>query len=322
MKHEPLPFCPTILLLTILGVCPVLYAQPSSPTVSTSPSPTASIVNQPSATPEAKPETSPANATPTPPNDQRLISPEMVTALGNLIASLVWWGVILIVCAILIIFRKELRSLVKKAERAETLDIGAPGGVGLRIGKPLDNDKKVEPTLPEERAAPPSKPKDVSEVKGTRETEDQPSERTLGDLRNDLEKAFLTNDEDNIQQALEALQVATTDPDDKIANESIYLHSRFKQGHPTALVKLQKLAASAPAISVPYFHLGLCYEDANEIEKAIEAFRLSIERTKDRIAKAYRVALMARCMQKAGKPLDAYKAVSSAVANAKNLKYF
>ena len=299
----------TLLLLLVSSASLALYAQ--TPSQTSPPSSVNATISQPSDNQNLQVHSTTASLTPTPtPNVEKgVMSPEMVTAIGDL-----WkWGVILIVCFVLFIFRRELRSLVKKAEQAETPQLGAPG-VSLQIGKPLDTEKKIEPALSEEKATPPSQHKDVSEPIVALESESLSVEKTVEVLRDELEEAFSTNDESKIQLAYEALKVASTDPRDLVVNDAIYLYQKFRHGDTAAISKLQKLTEQMSASSVVYLFLGLCYEEAGELDKASDAYRHSVERTESKDTKAYRVIILANCLLKADKKSDAYKLVSEEIS--------
>lgn len=286
--------------------------------------PQATATSKSTATPQATPQatatpkaiaTPQATATPTP---QGTFSPEMVTALGALISSLVPLAIIGLICFYGYLVREPLKKLlnnfVAKSETAEEMAFNA-GQMGVSLKGAKGANKAEETPLLRET------PKDA-EAENNEPTQrinegldEKDGSISSKDYRNKLNEAADTRNEIELDRVFKEAQKAETDGIEKIRLEAIYWLEKFKLGNSDALDNLKRLINDNESVAIPYVGLALCYFYSGDYVNAMEGLQNALQRESEEDVRASHVKLIATCWQRLGEPEKAYLTIQREIKN-------
>lgn len=133
-------------------------------------------------------------------------------------------------------------------------------------------------------------------------------------------RAFLTRDVEGGNEAYKRLQKAESDTTEKLYNEALYLHLRYRCGDTSALETLLSLSKKAESNSqlFPkiYNIVGMTYEQAEAFSKAATAYETAAKAEHEDEVRAVYTVSASRCLFLEGNKEEAYRCIEEANANA------
>ena len=232
------------------------------------------------------------------------MDPEMIKA----IASLWLLALILLLAMGVVIFRGQLRNLLSRLTQFKV----KRGETEVSVSQ---EPKKAETNLetPTEEQAATEKPSTETSDK-IKKLEPKTSKEWLGEMID----AFYSRNIEQGEEAFKKVQESEADAVEKLKNEAIYLSLRYRHANDSsALRKLQALAEQRKEVShYVHFWIGFCYEEAGEFDNAAKAYEISAQSKQKEKDRAHDIVSLARCLFRAGKQSQAYKAVMQEIGKA------
>jgi tetratricopeptide (TPR) repeat protein len=139
---------------------------------------------------------------------------------------------------------------------------------------------------------------------GSGDTTLELDEHTPSDPVHEMIVAFMSHDTEAGEEAYRRAQAAESSAVQKLRNEAMYLHLRYKCGDVSALGQLQNLAQqvhSAPEAEPNVLNLlGLAYEESNEFSKAAGVYESAANTAQTEEDRAQLLVSASRCLFSAG----------------------
>lgn len=191
-------------------------------------------------------------------------------------------------------FKKEISEVIGRVRRVKRGDTEVEvaqrvEGAETAPQKFIEDEAVSRDLLPRERDLP-----------------SQAEPKTTGELLNEMMDTLLDGNFEQGEEIFRQLQDAEMDQAKQLRNEGIYLYLRYQRGDTSALEKLRELADKPDIASSAHFWIGLCYEHANDYEKAAEEHELAAQNSKSQKERAELVVSVARSLFKAGKQQAAF----------------
>jgi len=239
----------------------------------------------------------------------------MVTALASL------WPVVLIVVGgvIAMVFYKQIRKavdlLLGKLETAESVDlkVGRVGASLTSAAREAAKEAVAEGVAKEEKK---EQETESSPAKAAPKIAEQP--KTPGESARALLDAMHARNREEVERLHRQMQEGETDELRRLKNDALYLYALFILGDPTALGKLEELSKTHESFADAFWWLGYCYQNAHELAKASDAFRIAAEKETDLLKRANNLVSSAECLFELGKQAEAEEALGNELKSQTN----
>lgn len=230
------------------------------------------------------------------------MSPELISSIAKL------WLLALVICGtiVLLVFHAPLTRLLSRLTEFT-----------LRRGQTELLLKQRPPEEEEARQAIAGEVKPLPETPIEQAVEEKLAAEptTPHELETKMFTAFFRRNIEEADTAFQKLLETISDPTSRIEKEAVYLSLRFEfAGDGAALGKLQELAKHEAVTSYAHKLLGLCYETANDFERAVEAFEISAQTSPTEWGRAFSLGKASWCLSKAGKGQEAFEKLMREIA--------
>jgi len=248
------------------------------------------------------------------------LRPEMITAIGSL------WPLALVLLALTLALilnrpiRRVANNILDKFETADTLELKSwPPGIALS-GVRSKSQQVAEESREIAGRSDPTTFVTSTDQSTTQSTATVPSspERPLPsapksaeDWVAELDNALETRDVPGVDEIYQRMQEAEANAENRRKFEIYYLYVKFRLGTSEAIKKLEDLAKKPEAAVLAHRALGLCYEFANQLPRAVQEFELAIASSNDEEDHTKDTLFLANSLFASGNREDAYSKILS-----------
>jgi tetratricopeptide (TPR) repeat protein len=204
-----------------------------------------------------------------------------------------------------VLFRKQLGGLLERLSKFQ-----------VRRGQTEISAEAREARKPETEERPELTDKFVSEEKPTEAVEQtlRPEPLTPDEWIREMVMAYISRNIERGEDAFNKAQQAETNAVERLRNEALRLWLRYEYGGDTfALSGLKDMAKQegldTSVKHIVYKYMGLCYQSANNFDKAIESFEIAAQVSQTEAERAGDMVEVARCLHKMKQQPEALKRI-------------
>lgn len=233
---------------------------------------------------------------------------DMVEAIGNL------WPLAFIVFLILVvvIFRKQLGGLLERLSKFQ-----------VKRGQTEISAEAQEARKPETEEGPELTDKFVSEEKPTEAIEQtlRPEPHTADEWTREMVMAYISRDIERGEDAFNKVQQAETNTVQRLRNEAFRLWLRYDYGGDASALSSLKDMAKQEGLDTSvkysvYKYVGMCYQSANNFDKAIESFEIAAQTSQTETERAGDIVEIVKCLHKMKQQPEALKRIMHEIGSA------